>query len=141
LSRYIYGIDFGTTNSALSILDTENKEIIKTFNESSILFFIPAKNDKSILSFVGQPAIDAYLGNRMAGRFMKSVKRILPRTSFNETRVFNKMYTASDLVTCILKYLKDKADDFLDEIIDEIILGRPVFFDEDPVKIKWLRID
>jgi len=136
LSKYIYGIDFGTTNSALSILDTEHKNIVKTFNESSVLFFIQPKNSSIINSFVGQGAIEAYLGNRMTGRFMKSIKRILPRTSFIDTKVYHKSYTASDLVTIILKYLKEKADDFIDENIDEIVLGRPVFFDEDPIKDK-----
>lgn len=134
MSKYIYGIDFGTTNSALSILDKENNKIIKTFTEASILFFIQQQGSSEIMSFVGQPAIDAYLQNGMSGRFMKSIKRVLPRTSFTETRVYNQTYNASGLVTLILKYFKDKADAFLDESITEIILGRPVFFDEDPVK-------
>lgn len=134
MSKYIYGIDFGTTNSALSILDTEQNKIVKTFNEASILFFIQPQNSSKVLSFVGQPAIDAYLENGMGGRFMKSVKRILPRTSFTDTRVYNQKYTASGLVTLILQYLKDKADTFLNEDITEIILGRPVVFDEDPAK-------
>jgi hypothetical chaperone protein len=65
---------------------------------------------------------------------MKSVKRVLPRTSFVDTRVYNQKYTASDLVTLILRYLKDKADQYIDHNITEIILGRPVYFDEDPAK-------
>lgn len=134
MKKYIYGVDFGTTNSALSILDTENNKIVKTFTESSILFFIQPKDTSEVYSYVGQPAIDAYLENGMSGRFMKSVKRILPRTSFTDTRVYNQKFTAPDLVALILKYLKDKADAFLGEEISEIILGRPVFFDEDPAK-------
>ncbi len=134
MKKYIYGIDFGTTNSALSILDTHENKIVKTFNEASILFFIQAQNSNKVSTFVGQPAIDAYLSNGMTGRFMKSVKRVLPRTSFIDTRVYNQKYTAADLVTLILKYLKGKADNFLNEEISEIILGRPVVFDEDPIK-------
>ncbi len=134
MDKYIYGIDFGTTNSALSILDVERMEVVRTFNEASLLFFIQPQNSTEILSFVGQSAIDAYLGNKMTGRFMKSVKRILPRTNFFETRIYNKTYSASDLVTVIIKYLKEKADDFIDDDITEVILGRPVFFDEDHIK-------
>jgi len=130
LNKYIYGIDFGTTNSALSILDKENNKIIKTFNEASILFFIQPQDSSEVLSFVGQHAIDAYLEHCMGGRFMKSVKRVLPRSSFTETKVYDQSYTAADLVALILKYLKDKADAFLGEDITEIILGRPVVFDE-----------
>ncbi len=136
MKKYIYGIDFGTTNSALSILDTEANTIVKTFNESSILFFIQQQNSSQIATFVGQPAIEAYLENGMTGRFMKSIKRILPRTSFVDTKVYTKKYTAADLVTLILQYLKDKADAFIGENITEIILGRPVVFDEDPAKDK-----
>ena len=39
MGEYIYGIDFGTTNSAISIIDTSTNQIVKTFNESSIIFF------------------------------------------------------------------------------------------------------
>ena len=134
MKKYIYGIDFGTTNSALSILDVEENKIVKTLNEASILFFIQPQNSSKVLSYVGQAAIDEYLDNRMSGRFMKSVKRVLPRVSFTDTRVYSQKYTATDLVSLILQYLKSKADLFLGENITEIILGRPVFFDEDPVK-------
>ncbi len=136
MGNYVYGFDFGTTNSALSILDIEKNEVIKTFSDASILFFILPNNSSKLVSFIGQPAIDAYLENRLAGRFMKSVKRVLPRTSFTETRVYNQKFTATDLVTLVLRYLKDKADDFLGEQVDNVILGRPVFFDEDPTKDK-----
>lgn len=134
MKKYIYGIDFGTTNSALSILDVEENKIVKTFNEASILFFIQPAGSSKVVSYVGKPAIEAYLANGMGGRFMKSVKRVLPRASFTDTKVYSQKYTASDLVTLILKYLKEKADAFIGENITEIILGRPVFFDEDPVK-------
>lgn len=135
MGKYIYGIDFGTTNSALSILDIDNNKIIKTFTEASILFFIQQPGSRKVTTYIGQPAIEAYLSNR-AGRFMKSVKRVLPRTSFTSTTVYTQKYTASDLVTLILKYLKDKADAFLGQHIDEVILGRPVYFDIDPAKDK-----
>ena len=134
LKKYIYGIDFGTTNSALSILDTTENKIVKTFNEASILFFIQPQNSTKVQTYVGQPAIEAYVDSKMNGRFMKSVKRVLPRASFIETRVYNQKYTAADLVTLILRYLKEKADDFLGQEITEIILGRPVVFDEHPDK-------
>ncbi len=134
LKKYIYGIDFGTTNSALSILDVEENKIVKTFNEASILFFIQPQGSSKVVSYVGKPAIEAYLANGMGGRFMKSVKRVLPRASFTDTKVYNQKYTAADLVTLILSYLKGMADEYIGEDITEIILGRPVVFDEDPVK-------
>lgn len=135
MSRYIYGIDFGTTNSAISIIDTSSNKIVKTYSESSLIFFPQLKNARSSLSyFVGKQAIEKYVENNMQGRFMKSLKRVLPRSGFKETRVYNRKFKAEDLVCIILKYLKEKADSFVGEDIRKAVFGRPVVFDEDPEK-------
>ncbi len=132
MSKFLYGIDFGTTNSALSIYDEEKKEIIDTISIPSLIYFTEVK---SIIDgenhIVGEKAIDAYLSDGMKGRFIKSIKQILSRTTFTETRIHNKRYTASDLVTLILKDLKEKADQITGEDCQKAIIGRPVFFDDD----------
>ncbi|QNN40175.1 Hsp70 family protein [Pedobacter roseus] len=132
MSKFLYGIDFGTTNSALSIYDEEKKEIIDTISIPSLIYFTEVK---SIIDgenhIVGEKAIDAYLSDGMKGRFIKSIKQILSRTTFTETRIHNKKYTASDLVTLILKDLKEKADQITGEDCQKAIIGRPVFFDDD----------
>lgn len=132
MSKFLYGIDFGTTNSALSIYDEEKKEIIDTISIPSLIYFTEVK---SIIDgenhIVGEKAIDAYLNDGMKGRFIKSIKQILSRTTFTETRIHNKRYTASDLVTLILKDLKEKADKIIGEDCQKAIIGRPVFFDDD----------
>jgi hypothetical chaperone protein len=79
---------------------------------------------------VGQDAIDQYVQNRMNGRFMKSIKKVLPNKSFVDTRIGNRMYKAEDLVALILVHLKKLADDFLSEDIKTAVIGRPVVFDE-----------
>lgn len=132
MSNYLYGIDFGTTNSALSIFDEEKKELISTITVPSILYFQQEPSASEPISyFVGEEAIQAYIKDGMKGRFMKSVKRILPRSSFIETRVFNKKFNASDLVTLILKELKTKADKITGVNCRKAIIGRPVFFDDE----------
>ncbi|WP_293309898.1 Hsp70 family protein [Pedobacter sp. UBA5917] len=132
MSKFLYGIDFGTTNSALSIYDEEKKEIIDTISIPSLIYFTEVK---SIIDgenhIVGEKAIEAYLSDGMKGRFIKSIKQILSRTTFTETRIHNKRYTASDLVTLILKDLKEKADKIIGEDCQKAIIGRPVFFDDD----------
>ncbi len=135
MSKYIYGIDFGTTNSAISIIDSSSNEIIKTYSESSLIFFPQLKNSRSpLIHFVGEQAIEKYIENKMKGRFMKSIKRVLPRSGFKETRVYNKKLKAEDLVCIILKHLKEKADAFIGEDVRKAVLGRPVVFDENPEK-------
>ncbi|RZK21210.1 MAG: Hsp70 family protein [Pedobacter sp.] len=132
MSKFLYGIDFGTTNSALSIYDEEKKEIVDTISIPSLIYFTETKslidNESHI---VGEKAIEGYLNDGMKGRFIKSIKQILSRTTFTETRIHNKRYTAADLVTLILKDLKFKADEIIGQNCNKAVIGRPVFFDDD----------
>ena len=135
MSRYIYGVDFGTTNSAIAIIDTQTNEIVKTFNEGSLIYFPQPMSLRAPLKhFVGKNAIEQYVANNMKGRFMKSLKRILPRSGFSDTFIFGKRFFAEDLVAIILKYLKNKADEFVGETVTKAVFGRPVVFDENPEK-------
>ncbi len=132
MSKFLYGIDFGTTNSALSIFDNEKNEITATIIVPSILYFQSEQTAAEPLKYVvGNEAIAAYLNDGMKGRFMKSIKRILPRSSFIETRIHHKRLNASDLVTLILKELKTRADQITGTDCRKAIIGRPVFFDDD----------
>ena len=131
MSKFLYGIDFGTTNSVLSIFDEEKKEIIETISIPSILYFSDSYSPSKPLEYcVGKEAIEAYINEGMKGRFMKSIKRVLPRSNFIETRIHNKSFTASSLITLILKELKERADKIIGYDCQKAIIGRPVFFDE-----------
>jgi hypothetical chaperone protein len=132
MSNYLYGIDFGTTNSALSIYDEDKKKLVKTITVPSLIYFPEEQSGASPLKYViGEQAIEAYLSDGMKGRFIKSIKQILSRSSFIETRIHNKRYNASDLVALILKDLKVKADEITGCDGQKAIIGRPVFFDDD----------
>jgi hypothetical chaperone protein len=135
MKRYLYGIDFGTTNSALAIYDEDSNEIHSTIIIPSLIYFYHQLNtgdDKNYV--VGEDAISAYLKDGMKGRFIKSIKQILSRSSFTETRIHNKKYNASDLVAIILKELKGRADQLTGQDCKKAVIGRPVFFDDDNVQ-------
>ncbi|WP_179413267.1 Hsp70 family protein [Mucilaginibacter sp. E4BP6] len=135
MKRFLYGIDFGTTNSALAIYDEESNEIHYTIIIPSLIYFYHQFNAGSTSNYVvGEEAIAAYLQDDMKGRFIKSVKQILSRSSFSETRIHNKKYSASDLVAIILKELKDRADKLIGQDCRKAIIGRPVFFDDNNVQ-------
>jgi hypothetical chaperone protein len=132
MNNFLYGIDFGTTNSALSIYNEDSKEIVETIIVPSLLYFYAEQSSSAPLKYVvGKDAIDAYVSDGMSGRFMKSIKRILPRSSFIETKVHNSKLNASDLVTLILRELKQKADLITGVDCQKAVIGRPVFFDDD----------
>jgi len=135
MKKFLYGIDFGTTNSALAIYDEDSKEIHSTIIIPSLIYFyhqLDATNEKNYV--VGEEAIAAYLKDGMRGRFIKSIKQILSRSSFIETRIHNKRYNAADLVSLILKELKQRADELIGQDCQKAIIGRPVFFDDDNVQ-------
>jgi hypothetical chaperone protein len=127
LSQYIYGLDFGTSNSVLAILNTSSREIVKVFAESSLIYFQDAQN-----CYLGSKAIQKYIENNMSGRLLKSIKTLLPQSRFTFTYIYGKKYTAEDLVVLILKHLKSQADEFIGENITTVVMGRPVVFSEDP---------
>jgi len=132
MSNFLYGIDFGTTNSALSIYDEDKREIISTIITPSLIYFPDDLSVTGSLNYVvGETAITAYLQDNMKGRFIKSIKQILSKSSFIETRIQNKRYNASDLVALILKELKQRADLITGVDCRKAVIGRPVFFDDD----------
>lgn len=135
MKRFLYGIDFGTTNSALAIYDEDSKEIHDTIIIPSLIYFYHQLNTAHGKNYVvGEEAISAYLNDGMKGRFIKSIKQILSRSSFTETRIHNKRYNAADLVAIILKELKSRADELIGQDCKKAIIGRPVFFDDDNVQ-------
>jgi len=135
MKNFLYGIDFGTTNSALAIYDEDSKEIHSTIIIPSLIYFYHQLNGANAKSYVvGEEAITEYINDGMKGRFIKSIKQILSRSSFTETRIHNKRYNASDLVAIILKELKGRADELIGQDCCKAVIGRPVFFDDDNVQ-------
>jgi hypothetical chaperone protein len=135
MPNYIYGIDFGTTNSALAVLDTDADRVVKLFTIPSLLFFPEAENSYDPCTpTVGEEAIEKYLASKMRGRFMKSIKKVLPNKAFIDTRIGKKNYNAEELVALILVKLKSMADDFTGQNITTAVIGRPVLFDENTEK-------
>lgn len=135
MQKYIYGIDFGTSNSALAILNTETQTIEKLFTIPSLLFFPTRTHAHEPLEiFIGQEAKEKYINSQMNGRFMKSIKKALPNKAFVDTKIGGKSYRIEDLVAIIISNLKKQADKYLGLDIKTAVLGRPVVFDIDPEK-------
>jgi len=131
LANHVYGIDFGTSNSVLAIVNTSSRQLVNTISENSVIYFCDAETH-----YIGKQAIAQYLQHNMQGRLLKSIKTLLPQPGFTFTYIFGKKYTAEDLVCLILSCLKQKADALIGEKVDEVVLGRPVVFSEEPEKDK-----
>lgn len=129
----IYGFDFGTSNSSIAVLRPgQIPELLPCGGsgvEASVLFF-PGPTPREF--HVGKTALDQYLAAGRRGRFMQSLKSLLPYKSFTGTNLYGIWYDAAEIVALILGRLKAEADAAVGHAVDRVVLGRPVVFSEDP---------
>lgn len=129
----VFGIDFGTSNSALSInvdgknhaIDIDkhslNKKLLK-----SIIFYDYAEKEY----LYGAEAVERYIETDAEGRYIQSIKTFLPDTSFKDTRIGGKSFTIEDIVSMILRRIKVTGEEYLGQEVNDVVLGRPVIFSE-----------
>ena len=67
------------------------------------------------------------------GRLLQSIKTILRSRSYDGTRIFDRFYTVDSLISLLLSALKERAEDFFGKPCDEVVIGRPVKFSDDPI--------
>lgn len=132
----IFGLDFGTTNSALSVnVDGEVKMVdIDRFNVTSktlksVIYFNPEEKQ----FYIGQQAVNHYLKNDAWGRYIQSVKTFLSDQNFEYTEIDGKFYKLDQLIAIILRNIKERGQKYLDQELNSVVLGRPVVFSEDSV--------
>ena len=121
------GLDFGTSNSVISLTDTTTRQEVFTYSLQSILYFPEADTS---LCYVGKDAEEKYVEEEMHGRLLKSVKTLLKQDKFLFTWIGGRRVTPDQLATYIIKKLKEKAEEFTGFAIDKVILGRPAVFSE-----------
>ena len=134
--KKIFGLDFGTTNSALSVNDGGQVEVIDIDRHNlavktlrSVIYFDEEKN-----IFVGQEAVQNYIDNGAVGRFMQSIKSFLPSQQFDHTYINRKRYELDDLIAIILRRIKEDGEEYVGHAVDEVVMGRPVVFSENVEK-------
>ncbi|MDD2735165.1 MAG: Hsp70 family protein [Desulfuromonadaceae bacterium] len=134
--QIVFGIDFGTTNSALSVYRNGAVEVVAVDGIDrggellrSVLYF----NEEHEI-FAGHEAIHQYVSDGATGRFMQSIKTFLPNTSFVSTEIFGKRYTIDDLVAIILRKIKARGEAHVGCSVESVVLGRPVVFSKDAAK-------
>jgi len=136
MERFIYGIDFGTTNSSLSIYDREEQVIVKTISIPSLIFFpsMISHGSEELSCFCGKEAIEEYVSSKMSGRFIKSFKKVLSNENVKHAYIYGEKYSIPRIVSLIISDLKRKADAIVGQEVKTVVAGRPVIFDEDKQK-------
>lgn len=127
-----YAIDFGTSNSLLSFVESgKSPRLINLENNGPILrslIFTPEKNRY----FFGKEAISKYQELDGEGRLFRSLKKFLPEPGFTGTEVFGKRLKIEELIATILRDMKEKADREVGHNVEQVVLGRPALYSLDP---------
>lgn len=119
----IIGIDLGTTNSAVAVLEGGEAKIIP--NPEG------ARTTPSVVGFkngerqVGEVAKRAAITNPNT---VSSIKRHMG-TDYKET-VDGKDYSPQEISAIILQYLKGYAEDYLGEKVDKAVITVPAYFND-----------
>ncbi|MBZ0299496.1 MAG: Hsp70 family protein, partial [Anaerolineae bacterium] len=66
------------------------------------------------------------------GRLLQSIKTILRSPTYDGTQIFDRFYTVDQLITLLLRALKECAEAQFGEACDGVVIGRPVKFSDDP---------
>jgi hypothetical chaperone protein len=131
------GVDFGTTNSAVAIAgaDQASKLVALTRDGEatfrSILFFDADERgvDRKPLAYVGDHAIEVALDPLFEGRLIQSIKSYLANSGFHGTAIHGSRYALSDLVSIILRRLKEGTQLALQGAAHgPVVAGRPARF-------------
>lgn len=122
------GIDFGTSNSTVGVVEAGKARLIELEDGRvtlpSALFF----NFEDDRVLAGRAAIARY-SDGVEGRLMRALKSVLGSSLMHEkTRVKRRVIAFSDIVGTFIAVLKQRLDGHAGMQVEQVVLGRPVQF-------------
>ncbi len=146
-SKKIVGIDLGTTNSVVAVMDASEPKVLINQQGSRITPSVVGFTDKDE-RLVGQPARHQQVTNPQNTVF--SIKRFMGRRHAEvpneekmvpygiiggpqdlvKVKVRDKEYTPQEVSAMILGNLKKTAEDYLGESIDRAVITVPAYFND-----------
>lgn len=145
-NEIIVGIDLGTTNSLIAIIEDEKVKFFSDKNGNSIHPSVIAYDEDGKLISIGNDAVKSLTKNkissikRLMGKSLSDLKNIshLPfqidqKTSEKEALkiiVGNRKIRPAEISSEILKYLKNLAEKNLNQTIKKAVITVPAYFDE-----------
>src|SRR5699024_2839088 len=120
----IIGIDLGTTNSAVAVLEGKEAKII-TNPEGN-------RTTPSVVSFKDGETQVGEVAKRQAitnPNTISSIKRHMGEEGYKVT-VDGKDYTPQEISAMILQYIKDYAESYLGEKVTQAVITVPAYFND-----------
>ncbi len=129
-----FGLDFGTTNSALALANPDRTIQLAQFGGSStfrsILYFDEDDNARAnkLRVAAGPDAIDGYLNAKTPGRLIQSTKSYLTSRLFQQTQILGANYSLEELISILLRQLRQATEKQFGDLGATVVVGRPVHF-------------
>ena len=124
------GFDFGTSNSAIGIVNNDKVVMVPLESGSSLIRTAIFIDEEERELLFGTEGVAAYL-NGYEGRLMQSIKSVLGTPLMHEkTNVLNEMIPFSSIIGLFLSEAKKRAEQYCGYEISEVVLGRPVRFND-----------
>ena len=120
----IIGIDLGTTNSAVSVLEGGEAKIIANPEGD--------RTTPSVVSFKNGEIQVGEVAKRQAvtnPNTVASIKRHMGEAGY-KVQVEDKSYTPQEISAMILQYLKGFAEDYLGEKVEKAVITVPAYFND-----------
>ena len=121
----ILGIDLGTTNSAVSVIQNGQPRVLRTADNQPLLPSVVGLDSHGEL-LVGQPARNQAI--LAPERTIKSVKRKMGQDVNLE--LGDQCYSPQEISAIILRTLKQQAEQALGQSLDRAVITVPAFFNE-----------
>jgi len=146
-SKKIIGIDLGTTNSVVAVMEGGTPKVLINQQGSRITPSVVAFTDKGE-RLVGQPARHQQITNpkntvfsikRFMGRRHNEVAEEEKQVPYEVTggpqelvrvKIRDKQYTPQEISAMILQDLKRTAEDYLGESVDRAVITVPAYFND-----------
>ena len=144
----VIGIDLGTTNSCVSVMDGKNPKIIENsegarttpsmvaFTEDEKLVGQPAKRQAVTNPENTLYAIKRLIGRRFDGEASKKFSKLVPYKIVSAKNgdawvdVKGQEYAPSEISSFILRKLKEDAESYLGETVDKAVITVPAYFND-----------
>ncbi|MGA7523370.1 MAG: Hsp70 family protein [Acidobacteriaceae bacterium] len=151
-----FGIDFGTTNSAVAMLQPGREVQLAQFSFRgeeipscrSVLYFeqsMTANSQRRVHGYSGPAAIERYLDAEEKGRLIQSLKSHLSSRTLTGSEVFGRRHRLEELVARMVSDLRKRAEEQFMQPVRRATVGRPVRFvgaeseEEDDFAVSRLR--
>ncbi len=141
------GIDLGTTNSCIAFVDNGNPTVIQTKAGARVMASVvafTAKGERLVGLVAKRQAITNPKNTvssikRLMGRKFSEVTDLVGRASYTieensngdaAVRIMDRLYTPPEISAIILQRLKQTAEEFLGEEVNDAVVTVPAYFNE-----------